>query len=164
LAKGRIIDYQKNLTSCELYHGSSQFQTQHFTERESCGVLTERQDLLVRRQNYLYDICKYREEGRTVFYLDETYIDVGDCVEKLWVDKTTRSKHDAFNRVFTYYLTGNNDQLLIVLHIGSQKGFLDGDLYVLCQKQIVQTSMMKLMAAIFTNGRSQLFLVLIRIQ
>lgn len=32
-------------------------------------MLTEREDLLVLRQNYLYDIRKYREEGRTTEYM-----------------------------------------------------------------------------------------------
>lgn len=58
-----------------------------FTKRKRCSVLTEREDLLVWRQNYLYDIRKYREEGRTVYYLDETWLNAGDCVDKFWVDK-----------------------------------------------------------------------------
>ncbi|KAL4104685.1 hypothetical protein QTP88_019968 [Uroleucon formosanum] len=72
-----------------------------FIKRKRCSVLTEREDLLVWRQNYIDDIRKYREEGRTVYYLDETWVNAGDCVEKLWVDKTIHSKHDAFNRGLT---------------------------------------------------------------
>lgn len=71
---------------------------------------------------------KYREEGRTIYYLDETWLNAGDCVDKLWVDKTIQSKHDAFNKGLT---TGVTDptakgKRLIVFHIGSHKGFLDG--------------------------------------
>jgi len=91
-------------------------------------VLTERQDLLVWRQNYLYDIRKFREEGRTIYYLDETWINAGDCVEKLWVDKTVKSKHDVFNRGLTTGATNptGKGQRLIILHIGSHNGFVDG--------------------------------------
>lgn len=90
-------------------------------------MLTERQDLLVWLQNYLYDIRKYREEGRTVYYLKETWLNAGDCVEKLWVDKTIKLKQDAFNKGLTTGATNltGKDQRLIVLHIGSHKGFLD---------------------------------------
>lgn len=35
-----------------------------FTKRKRCSVLTEREDLLLWRLNYLYDIRKYREEDR----------------------------------------------------------------------------------------------------
>lgn len=108
-----------------------------FTKRKRCSVLTEREDLLVWRQNYLYDIRKYREEGRTVYYLDETWINAGDCVEKLWVDKTIRSKHDAFNRGLTTGATNptGKGQRFIVLHIGSHKGFLEGGLLCFVSKK-----------------------------
>lgn len=40
-----------------------------FTKRKKSSVLTDREDLLVWCQNYLYDVRKYREEGRTVYLL-----------------------------------------------------------------------------------------------
>lgn len=76
-----------------------------FIKRKRCTVLTEKEDLLIWRQNYLYDIRKYREESRNVYYLDETWINV--CMEKR----------------------------LIVLHIGSDKGFLDGGLLCFASKK-----------------------------
>lgn len=108
-----------------------------FTKRKRCSVLTEREDLLVWRQNYLYDIRKYREEGHTVYYLDETWVNAGDCVEILWVDKTIRSKHDAFNRGLTTGATNptGKGQCLIVVHIGSHKGFLEGGLLCFVSKK-----------------------------
>jgi len=94
-----------------------------FTKRNICSVITEREDLLVWHQNYLYDIRKYQEEDRTVYYLDETWVNAGDCVDKLWVDKTIQSKP-----------TGKG-QRLIVLHIGSHKGFLEGGLLCFVSKK-----------------------------
>lgn len=101
-----------------------------FTKRKRCSVLTEREDLLVWRQNYLYDVRKYREEGHTVYYLDETWLNAGDCVDKVWVDQTIRSKHDAFNKGLTTGVTNptGKGKRLIIVHIGSHKGFVDGGL------------------------------------
>lgn len=108
-----------------------------FTKRKRCSVLTEREDLLVWRQNYLYDIRKFREEGRTIYYLDETWVNTGDCVDKLWVDKSIKSKHDAFNRGLTTGATNptGKGQRLIVLHIGSHRGFLEGGLLCFLSKK-----------------------------
>ncbi|XP_025200475.1 uncharacterized protein LOC112598292 [Melanaphis sacchari] len=101
-----------------------------FTKRKRCSVLTERNDLINWRRNYLYDIRKYRSEGKSIYYLDETWLNVGDCVDRVWVDTTIQSKQDAFNKGLT---TGPKNptgkgQRLIVLHIGSDMGFLEGGL------------------------------------
>jgi hypothetical protein len=101
-----------------------------FTKRKRCSVLTEREDLLVWRHNYLYDIRKYRKKGRCIYYLDETWLNAGECTDKVWVDKSVLSEHDAFNKGLT---TGaknptGKDKRLIILHIGSEKGFLEGGL------------------------------------
>lgn len=117
-----------------------------FTKRKRCSVLTEREDLLVWRHNYVYDIRRYRRESRSIYYLDEMWINAGDCVNEVWVNKTVQSKHDAFDKGLTTgapNMTGKGTRL-IVLHIGSDKGFLDGGRYVLDQKKkIVQTIMTK---------------------
>jgi len=54
-----------------------------FTKRTRCSVPTEREDLIVWRRNYLYDIRKDRAEGRFVYYLDETWLSAGDCVDRV---------------------------------------------------------------------------------
>lgn len=43
-----------------------------FTKKKRCSVLTDREDLIVWRRKYLYDIRKYCKEGRSIYYLDET--------------------------------------------------------------------------------------------
>lgn len=101
-----------------------------FAKRKRCSVLTEREDLIVWRRDYLYDIRKYRKEGRTIYYLDETWLNAGDCVDRVWMDKTVHSKHDAFNKGLTTGPTNptGKGKRLIILHIGSDKGFLPGGL------------------------------------
>jgi len=100
-------------------------------------VLTERNDLINWRRNYLYDIRKYRSEGKSIYYLDETWLNGGDCVDRVWMDKTIQSKQDAFNKGLTASPknpTGKG-QRLIVLHIGSEMGFLEGGLLCFVSKK-----------------------------
>lgn len=101
-----------------------------FAKRKRCSVLTEREDLINWRRNYLFDIRRYREEERTIYYLDETWLNAGDCVDRVWMDKTVNSKHDAFNKGLTTGPTNptGKGKRLIILHIGSDKGFLPGGL------------------------------------
>lgn len=101
-----------------------------FTKRKRCSILTEREDLLVWRQNYLYDIKKYRKKERCIYNLDETWLNTGDCIDKVWMDKSVLSKHDTFKKSLT---TGTKNptgkgQRLIILQIGYEKVFLEGGL------------------------------------
>ncbi|XP_060881664.1 uncharacterized protein LOC132953146 [Metopolophium dirhodum] len=108
-----------------------------FTKRKRCSVLTEREDLIVWRRRYLYDVRKYRAEGRTIYYLDDTWLNTGDCVDRVWKDNTVLSKHDAFNKGLTTGIpnpTGKGKRL-IVLHIGSENGFLPGGLLCFVSKK-----------------------------
>jgi len=99
-----------------------------FEKRKRCSVLTEREDLIVWRRNYLYNIRKYRQEGRQIYYLDETWLNAGDCVDRVWKDNTVLSKHH--NKGLTTGSTNPTGQgkRLIILHVGSDKGFLPGGL------------------------------------
>lgn len=72
-----------------------------FVKRKRCSVLTEKDELIACRRNYTKNIRKYRNEGRSIYYLDVNWMNFGDLIE------TVR---------------------LIVLHIGSEKGFLPGGL------------------------------------
>lgn len=84
-----------------------------FTKMKRCSVLTEREELIVWRRNYLYDIRKYREQGRPIYYVDESWVDVddGDADSADERDEGPAAKGPAGRR-------------LIVLHMGSDKGFL----------------------------------------
>lgn len=101
-----------------------------FVTRQRNSVLTERDDLIVWRRNYLRDLRKFRAEGRPIYYLDETWVNAGDVCSKEWVDTTVKSKKDAFLRGLS---TGSPNpsgkgKRLIVLHIGSAAGFVPGGL------------------------------------
>jgi len=101
-----------------------------YTKRSRNSALLEKDEIILWRRRYLADIRKYREEGRHIYYLDETWVNAGDCTSKTWIDKTIKSPRDAFLRGLT---TGSQNpsgkgKRLIVLHIGSEEGFVPGGL------------------------------------
>jgi len=65
-----------------------------------------------------------------IYYLDETWLNASDRVDHVRKDNTVLSKHDAFNKGLTTGSTNPTDKgkRLIILHIGSDKGFLQGGL------------------------------------
>lgn len=48
-----------------------------YTKRDRNSALTEREDLVTWRRSYISDIRRYREEGRTIYFLDETWVNAG---------------------------------------------------------------------------------------
>lgn len=72
-----------------------------FTKRNRNSALTERKDLVLWRRRFTRDIRRYRNEGRTIYFLDETWINAGECTNKVWVDNTIKSCHDAFIKGLT---------------------------------------------------------------
>lgn len=101
-----------------------------YTKRSRNSALIEKDEIVLWHRRCLENIRKYREEGRHLYYLDETWVNAGVCTSKTWVDKTIKSPRDAFLQGFT---TGSQNPLgkgkrLIVLHIGSEDGFVPGGL------------------------------------
>jgi len=97
----------------------------HF-EYTRCGTkfaLTETEDIVLWRRKYVDDIRRYRNEGRTIYYLVETWVNVGTYSSKeLWANKAPSGE----------------GKRLIVVHIGSAKGFLEGGL--LCFESMTNTA------------------------
>jgi len=111
-----------------------------YTKRNRNSALTEREDLVLWRREYISQIRRYRQEGRTIYYIDETWVNAGDCSSGVWVDKTVKSHKDAFLKGLTVGLrnpTGKGKRLIVV-HIGSSEGFVDGGL--LCFESKKNTS------------------------
>lgn len=48
-------------------------------KRSRNSALTERTELILWRRRYLRSIRSFREEGRHIYYLDETWVNAGDC-------------------------------------------------------------------------------------
>jgi len=101
-----------------------------YVKRGRNSALTEKTELILWRRRYLRSIRNYREEGRHVYYLDETWVNAGDCPNYEWRDTTITSHRDAFLKGMS---TGSvnpsgKGKRLIVLHIGSEDGFVDNGL------------------------------------
>ncbi|VVC40755.1 Hypothetical protein CINCED_3A007138 [Cinara cedri] len=99
-----------------------------FYKRNRNSILTERIDLITWRQIYLITIKQFREEGRIVYYLDETWLNTGDCVGKAFLEGLSTGPSNPTNK----------GKRLIILHIGSDNGFVRGGL--LCFKSKKNTS------------------------
>ncbi|KAE9529194.1 hypothetical protein AGLY_011990 [Aphis glycines] len=111
-----------------------------YTKRNRNSALTEREDLVLWRRQYISQIRRYRQEGRTIYYLDETWVNTGDCSSRVWVDTAVKSHKDAFLKGLTTGArnpTGKGKRLIVV-HIGSSQGFVDGGL--LCFESKKNTS------------------------
>ncbi|XP_025209114.1 uncharacterized protein LOC112604348 [Melanaphis sacchari] len=80
--------------------------------RNRCA-LTEKKDIVLWRRKYLEDIRRYRKEGRTIYYLEETWVNIG----KYSQDELLDDKEPP-----------GNSKRLIALHIGSVNGFVEGGL------------------------------------
>ncbi|KAJ8913791.1 hypothetical protein NQ315_002697 [Exocentrus adspersus] len=84
------------------------------------------------RQNYLRQIRTYRDEGRPIYYLDETWLNEGHTKQTIWQDTTIRSKRQAFIEGLSTGLKNpsGKGRRLIISHIGSDSGFVDDCLLV----------------------------------
>ncbi|XP_050422420.1 uncharacterized protein LOC126834501 [Adelges cooleyi] len=86
------------------------------------SALLERDDIVSWRRRYLENIRHYRQQGRPIYYLDETWVDTREMIDQAAVD--------AF---LNGLATGQEEpswksKRLIVLHIGSSDGFVAGGL------------------------------------
>ena len=101
-----------------------------YTKRVRNSALIERDDIVIWRNKYLESIRKYRQQGRPIYYLDETWVNAGDCTQKTWVDNTVTSHRDAFLKGLTCGTTNpsGKGKRIIVVHIGSDEGFVPGGL------------------------------------
>jgi len=111
-------------------HNLLKFMDFVYTKRSRNSALIEKDEIILWRRRYLENIKKYRGEGRHLYYLDETWVNAGDCTSKTWVDNTITSHRQAFIQGLT---TGSQNpsgkgKRLIVLHIGSEEGFVPGGL------------------------------------
>ncbi|KAL4092241.1 hypothetical protein QTP88_026775 [Uroleucon formosanum] len=100
------------------------------TKSQCIGALTEREDLVLWRRDFIRNIRLYRSEGRTIYYLDETWVNADECADEVRVDETVTSSRDAFLKGLSTGPTNPTDKgkRLMVVHIGSSNGFVEGGL------------------------------------
>ncbi|KAJ8914851.1 hypothetical protein NQ315_014864 [Exocentrus adspersus] len=103
-----------------------------YLKRNRKSVMIERDDIVRWRVDYLTSIKKFRSEGRPIYYLDETWLNEGHTKEKVWVDNNIKSKCEAFNEGLSTGLKNpsGKGKRLIILHAGSEEGFVEDSLLV----------------------------------
>lgn len=103
-----------------------------YNKQDNRTLLLEREDIVLWRRKYLRQIKEYRDANKTIYYLDETWVNAGHVKTKTWLDTTVKNKRQAFLDGLS---TGpkaptGKGKRLIVLHIGSDKGFVEDGLLV----------------------------------
>lgn len=101
-----------------------------YVNRGQNSALIDSNDLILGRRRYLRDLKKYRAEGCPIYYLGETCVNARDVSSKVCIDTTVQSSQTPFS---TGLPTGTvnssaTDKRLIVVHIGSKDGFVQGGL------------------------------------
>ncbi|XP_061705341.1 uncharacterized protein LOC133516402 [Cydia pomonella] len=97
-------------------------------KRRSC--LIDRDDIRNWRKRYLQKIKQYRLEGRPIYYQDDTWVNEGHTQSKVWQDTQIQSSRQAFMEGLSTGLRApsGKGRRLIISHIGSEDGFLEGGL------------------------------------
>lgn len=93
--------------------------------------IMESSRILSLRNDYIRAIGKYREEGRNIVYLDETWYDTHDTIKKSWTNDSKLCKFDV---------PCNKGKRIIILHCGGEKGWID-DALLLSAKNIKDSSL-----------------------
>ncbi|XP_044760399.1 uncharacterized protein LOC123317852 [Coccinella septempunctata] len=102
-----------------------------FKKRGRDSLLIDREEIIVWRRDYLRKIRKYREQGRTIYYLDETWINAGHTKNIIWVDESIKSCRQARREGLSTGLKNpsGKGRRLIICHIGGQNGFVENGLW-----------------------------------
>jgi len=101
-----------------------------YTKINSNNALTEKMELILWRRKYISEIRRYREEGRTIYYLTESWNNVRYCSSSVCVDTSVQSHRDECLRRLTTdsRKSSGKGKQIIFIHIGSSKGFVSGGL------------------------------------
>ncbi|XP_050516660.1 uncharacterized protein LOC126891526 [Diabrotica virgifera virgifera] len=101
------------------------------------SILIDKEEIVSWRRRYLRSIRNYRVSKRKIYYLDETWINAGHTVSKIWHDTTIRTPRQAFIEGLSTGLRApsGKGQRLIVAHIGSDTGFLENNALVFISKK-----------------------------
>ncbi|XP_049268658.1 uncharacterized protein LOC125757264 [Rhipicephalus sanguineus] len=99
-----------------------------FRKRTRNSALLERDDIVAWRRKYLRTIREMRRQRRTIYYLDETWVNAGHTKGRVWTDTSVMTRQDAFRQGLSTGLRAPSGKggRLIVLHAGSAEGFVDG--------------------------------------
>lgn len=130
------LDTMYDMAKCQLnYKGSKESFRKNLKDmgfrwrktQSNRKLLMERKDIVSKRLQYLRAIKKYREENRTLIFIDETWLHVHHIVPKCW----QLEGEVVINGVQPPSGTGPR---LIVVHAGGENGFVPNALLVFDSK------------------------------
>lgn len=98
-----------------------------YSRRGRDSTLIDKNEIIVWRRKYLRQIKSLREEGRKIYYTDETWVNAGHTVTKVWKDASIKSSKQAFLSGLSTGLKSpsGKGKRIIITHIGSDSGFVD---------------------------------------
>lgn len=101
-----------------------------YSRRGRDSTLIDKDEIIMWRRNYLRQIKSLRAEGRKIYFMDETWVNAGHTVSKVWKDTSVKSAKQAFLSGLSTGLPSpsGKGKRLIITHIGSDSGFVDGGL------------------------------------
>ena len=102
----------------------------HFCKTNNRTVLTEIPRIAARRYEYLRKIRKLLAEGFLPVFIDETWYDTHDVVEKAWSDNSGRCNVSKFI---------SKGKRIVICHAGSEFGFIPNSL-LMCGKSLSKAS------------------------
>lgn len=83
-------------------------------------ILIEKPDIREKRIKFLRAVKRYRSDGRPIVYTDETYVHSSHTQPHGWTDNSTSGLHTPISK----------GQYGIIVHAGTEKGFIDNSLLI----------------------------------
>ncbi|KAG5896927.1 hypothetical protein JTB14_028155 [Gonioctena quinquepunctata] len=107
-----------------------------YGKRGRDSLLMERNDIITWRRRYLRKIGALREKNVNLIYTDESWTNIGASVKNEWKDTTIKKLRDAFVKGLTTGLKApiQRGPRSVLLHAGTEEGFVDGELPFLDEK------------------------------
>lgn len=101
------------------------------------SLLVEKDEIIYWRRRYLRAIRKYRRDNVNIYYLDETWLNEGYTVGRIWQDRNITSSRQAFLEGWSTGIKApsGKGKRLIITHIGSKNGFVKGGLLAFQSKK-----------------------------
>uniref|UniRef100_A0A2A4IZ33 Tc1-like transposase DDE domain-containing protein n=1 Tax=Heliothis virescens TaxID=7102 RepID=A0A2A4IZ33_HELVI len=115
-----------------------------YVKRLRRSALIEKEEIQRWRFNYLRKIMSLREEGRKIYYLDETWVNEGQTKSKVWQDFSIESSRQAHMEGLSTGLKApsGKGKCLIIVHIGNEDGFVE-DGQLIFESKVMGTTIKK---------------------
>jgi len=117
-----------NITQSSFKSALKDLNIEYFNTRTHKRALIEGEEHVLWRRKYIRDIRRYRSEGRTIYYLDEMSMCADDCASKDWINTLVKYPRNSFS-------LEANGEFMIVVHIASIEGFVEGGLFCFKSKK-----------------------------